>query len=117
MREICIDTETTGLSPGAGHRLVEVGAVELENTFPTGRTWRSLFNPERSISREASAIHGLTKSKLRGAPLFKERAAGLLAFLGDPILDLIFKPCLRHLPYPPALRKTLFAHHAPNRCS
>jgi DNA polymerase-3 subunit epsilon len=83
MREIVLDTETTGLKPAEGHRIVEVGCVEIVNHIPTGRTWRSLFNPERRVPPDAAKIHGLTTAKLRDAPLFKERVAGLLLFLGD----------------------------------
>ncbi|MGO9172647.1 MAG: DNA polymerase III subunit epsilon [Rhodomicrobium sp.] len=83
MREIVLDTETTGLNPAEGHRIVEIGCVEIVNNIPTGRTWHSLLNPQRRVPKDASKIHGLTTAKLRDAPLFKERVAGLFAFLGD----------------------------------
>ena len=82
-REIVLDTETTGLSPTEGHRIIEVGCVELKDARPTDRTWHSYFNPQRSISRDASRVHGLTLPKLRKEPLFADRAANLLAFLGE----------------------------------
>src|SRR5258706_10054688 len=82
MREIVIDTETTGLSSRDGHRVVEIGCVELRAGGPTGRVWHSYFNPERSVPQAAVAIHGLTEAFLNKAPLFKERAAEFLAFIG-----------------------------------
>jgi DNA polymerase-3 subunit epsilon len=82
VREIVVDTETTGLDCGTGHRVVEIGCVELRGGGITGRVWQSYFNPERDVPREAIAIHGLTEAFLRGAPLFKERASDLLAFMG-----------------------------------
>jgi len=83
MREIVLDTETTGLSPGDGHRIIEVGCVELLNHVPTGRRFQSYFNPERDMPPEAEAVHGLSEGFLADKPLFAERVDELLAFLAD----------------------------------
>ncbi len=81
MREIVIDTETTGLDPAGGHRVIELGCVELGNGISSGLTWHSYFNPERSVPQEAIAIHGLTEQALAAAPLFKDKAAEFLDFI------------------------------------
>jgi DNA polymerase III subunit epsilon len=81
MREIVIDTETTGLDPAGGHRVIELGCVELWNGISSGLTWHSYFNPERSVPQEAIAIHGLTEQALAAAPLFKDKAAEFLDFI------------------------------------
>lgn len=86
MREIVLDTETTGLSPFDGHRLVEVGAVELLNHVPTGRTFHVYLNPQRDMPREAEAVHGLSSAFLRDKPLFAEVATSLLEFISDSLL-------------------------------
>ncbi|HYA04542.1 MAG TPA: DNA polymerase III subunit epsilon [Xanthobacteraceae bacterium] len=83
MREIVLDTETTGLDPLQGDRLVEIGCIELLNRFPTGRTFHSYFNPERDMPEQALAIHGLTVEFLKDQPLFVHRVEALVAFLGD----------------------------------
>jgi DNA polymerase-3 subunit epsilon len=83
MREIVLDTETTGLDPKAGHRLVEIGCVELLNHMPTGRHFHHYIDPERDIPAEAAAIHGLTAEKLRGKPVFAAIAAEFLDFIGE----------------------------------
>jgi DNA polymerase-3 subunit epsilon len=83
MREIVLDTETTGLDPYQGHRLVEVGCVELLNRFPTGRTFHRHINPERDMPAEAFAVHGLSAEFLRDKPCFAEVAEDLLEFIGD----------------------------------
>ncbi len=83
LREIVFDTETTGLDPYQGHRLVEVGCVELLNRIPTGQIFHCYFNPERDMPAEAFAVHGLSSQFLGEKPLFAELAADLLAFLGD----------------------------------
>lgn len=83
MREIVLDTETTGLDPASGDRLVEIGAVELVNQLPTGRTWHRYINPERPVPQAAFAVHGLDDSFLRDKPVFRAVHADLLAFLGD----------------------------------
>jgi DNA polymerase III subunit epsilon len=82
MREIVFDTETTGLDPYQGHRLVEIGCVELVNRYPTGRTFHRYLNPERDMPQEAFAIHGLSIDFLRPQPLFASVAEELLVFIG-----------------------------------
>ena len=83
MREIVFDTETTGLSPDEGHRLVEIGCVELFNRCETGEYFHAYINPERSMPSEAEAVHGLSETFLRGQRLFPEIVADLIAFIGD----------------------------------
>jgi len=83
MREIVFDTETTGLDPLQGHRMVEIGCVELINHVPTGRTWQSYLNPERDMPTEAAMVHGLTEEFLAKQPLFAEVADAFLQFIGD----------------------------------
>ena len=83
MREIVLDTETTGLDPLAGHRVVEVGCIELVNTVATGKTFHAYFNPEMIMPSGAQDIHGLTDEFLADKPLFAERLEELLAFIGD----------------------------------
>ncbi|MGE0005537.1 MAG: DNA polymerase III subunit epsilon [Parvibaculaceae bacterium] len=86
MREIVLDTETTGIDPSKGHRIVELGAVELINHIPSGKTFHAYIDPERDMPSEAEAIHGLTTQFLRGKPLFSVIAADFLAFIGDASL-------------------------------
>jgi len=83
MREIVLDTETTGLDPFQGHRLVEIGCVELINRIPSGQTFHRYLNPERSMPAEALAVHGLTDEFLKDKFFFAEIADDLIAFLGD----------------------------------
>lgn len=83
MREIVLDTETTGLDPGQGHRLVELGCVELLNRIPTGATFHVYLNPERDVPAEAAAIHGLTRDFLKDKPLFLEIVDDFLTFIGE----------------------------------
>src|ERR1700686_3870705 len=83
MREIVLDTETTGLDPAQGHRLVEVGCIELLNRIPTGAVFHSYLNPEREMPAEAFAIHGLATDFLKDKPRFAEIADEFLAFIGD----------------------------------
>lgn len=83
MREIVLDTETTGLDPLDGHRLVEIGCIELVNRIPSGQTFHSYFNPQRAMPAEAFAIHGLSDEFLKDKMFFAEVADELLAFLGD----------------------------------
>ncbi|MGP0094848.1 MAG: DNA polymerase III subunit epsilon [Xanthobacteraceae bacterium] len=83
MREIVLDTETTGLDPYQGHRLVEVGCIELVNRIPTGQTFHHYLNPERDVPAEAFAVHGLSADFLRDKPGFVEIADELLAFIGE----------------------------------
>ena len=83
MREIVFDTETTGLSPKDGHRLVEIGCVEIVNRCETGRTFHKYINPERSMPSEAEAVHGLSAIFLSDKPCFHEIVDDLVEFLGD----------------------------------
>jgi DNA polymerase-3 subunit epsilon len=83
MREIVVDTETTGLDPLRGDRLVEIGCVELFNHMPTGQTFHRYLNPEREMSSEAYAVHGLSTEFLADKPLFATVAEEFLAFVGD----------------------------------
>jgi DNA polymerase III subunit epsilon len=83
MREIVLDTETTGLDPLRGDRLVEIGCVELFNRMPTGVTFHRYFNPERDMPAEAFAVHGLSTEFLADKPFFHEVAEEFLAFIGD----------------------------------
>jgi DNA polymerase III subunit epsilon len=83
MREIVFDTETTGLDPIQGDRLVEIGCIELLNRFPTGRAFHCYFNPERDMPEEAFKVHGLSIEFLKDKPLFAEKVEDLITFLGD----------------------------------
>ncbi|MEE2689205.1 MAG: DNA polymerase III subunit epsilon [Pseudomonadota bacterium] len=83
MREIVLDTETTGLDPRGGDRLVEIGCVELDNYMPTGRTYHQYVNPERDMPDEAFAVHGLSESFLSKYPTFSEILGGFLDFIGN----------------------------------
>ena len=83
MREIIIDTETTGLDPLGSHRVVEIGAVELVDHAPTGRTFHCYLNPEHDMPADAVAVHGLTAEFLADKTLFKHVADEFLAFVGD----------------------------------
>jgi DNA polymerase-3 subunit epsilon len=83
MREIVLDTETTGLDPAQGHRLVEVGCVELLNRIPTGAAFHAYVNPDRDMPAEAFAVHGLSAEFLKGHKRFIEVADDFLAFIGD----------------------------------
>src|SRR3954471_9447989 len=83
MREIVFDTETTGLSPLAGDRMVEIGCVELVNRVETGRHFHAYFNPDRTMPAGAEAVHGLSDAFLADKPRFHERAGELIDFLGD----------------------------------
>ena len=83
MREIIFDTETTGLSPTGGDRLVEIGCVEMVNRVETGRTYHAYFNPQRSMPSEAEAVHGLSEKFLSDKPDFAETVEALLEFIGD----------------------------------
>jgi DNA polymerase III subunit epsilon len=83
MREIVLDTETTGLEPSEGHRIVEIGAVELFNHLPTGKTYHQYLDPQRPMPKEAFEVHGLSDDFLKGKPLFATIAPAFLAFIGD----------------------------------
>src|ERR1700748_2370047 len=83
MREIVLDTETTGLDPLRGDRLVEIGCVEIFNRMPTGQSFHRYFNPEREMAAEAFAVHGLSTEFLADKPFFHELVDEFLAFIGD----------------------------------
>lgn len=83
MREIIFDTETTGLDPRSGDRLVEIGCIEMINRVPSGAVFHAYFCPERSMPAEAEAVHGLSESFLADKPKFRERVAELMEFIGD----------------------------------
>jgi len=83
MREIVLDTETTGLDPLRGDRLVEIGCIEIFNRMPTGQTFHRHLNPEREMSAEAYAVHGLSSEFLADKPLFAHVVAEFLEFIGD----------------------------------
>src|SRR5690606_12136968 len=80
---IVLDTETTGLSPTTGDRIVEIGCVELINHIPTGRHYHVYLNPQRPMPEEAFRVHGLSEDFLRDKPLFREQAEAFLDFIGD----------------------------------
>ena len=82
-RAVLFDTETTGLEPQLGHRVIEVAALELLNDLPTGRHFHVLIDPQRDIPAEASRVHGFTSADLAGKPLFADIAAGLIEFFAD----------------------------------
>lgn len=87
MREIVLDTETTGLDPNQGDRIVEIGAIELINHVPSGVTYHQYINPERDMPVEAFRVHGLSEDFLKGHPRFAEIAQGFLDFAaGDPFI-------------------------------
>ena len=86
MREIVLDTETTGLSPQTGDRLVEIGCVELLNHLPTGRHFHKYINPQRDVPEEAFRVHGLSAAFLADKPLFSDVADEFLEFIGDGTL-------------------------------
>ncbi len=81
MRQIVLDTETTGLEPELDHRIIEIGCVELVNRRATGRTFHRYLNPERDIDEGALAVHGISRAELDGQPRFAEVAEELLAFV------------------------------------
>ncbi len=83
MREIVLDTETTGFDPNSGDRIVEIGAVELHNHMPTGRTYHQYINPERDMPEDAFAVHGLSSEFLSDKPVFARIAQDFLDFVGE----------------------------------
>jgi len=83
MREIVFDTETTGIMPGDGHRIVEIGALELIDRISTGRTFHSYIDPCRAMPRDAEGVHGLTTAFLTGQPVFEAVIDEFLGFIGD----------------------------------
>ena len=86
MREIILDTETTGLNPQGGDRLIEIGCIELINRIPSGREFHCFINPERDVPAEAEAVHGLSTAFLQDKPLFAQVAHDFLAFIGEDAL-------------------------------
>ncbi len=87
MREVILDTETTGMDPFNGDRLVEIGCVELINHLPTGKTWHQYINPERDVPAEATAVHGLTATFLKDKPVFSQVYVEFLDFIaGDALV-------------------------------
>src|SRR5579871_140803 len=115
MREIVLDTETTGLDPLRGDRLVEIGCVEIFNRMPTGQTFHRYFNPERDMPAAAFAVHGLSSEFLSTKPFFHEEVEDFLAFIGDDPLvihnasfDISFINAeLDRIKRPPILRERL----------
>jgi DNA polymerase-3 subunit epsilon len=83
LRELILDTETTGLDPKDNHRIIELACVELINYIPTGTSWHWYFNPERDVPKAATDVHGLTAALLAGKPLFGAAAQEILDVLGD----------------------------------
>ncbi len=83
VRQIVLDTETTGLSPDSGDRIIEVGMVELINLHPTGRNYQTYINPEREIPAEAIRVHGITDERVAAEPKFAEIVDDMLAFMED----------------------------------
>lgn len=86
LREIVLDTETTGLDPTKGDRLIEIGCIELFNRIPTGREYHRFINPERDVPAEAQAVHGISTEFLKDKPRFVEVADEFLEFIGGDIL-------------------------------
>src|SRR5256885_4975012 len=110
MREIVIDTETTGLDPNEGHRIVEVACIELMHHVPTGRKFHRYVNPDRDMPAEALAVHGITAEFLKSQPGFEAIADDLATFIGGDRLvihnaefDLAFINAELTRPGPPAL--------------
>lgn len=83
MRSVLLDTETTGLDPAAGHRVIEIAAIELRNDLPSGRFYHQVLDPGRPVPAEASAIHGFHDADLAGKPTFTDIMEGFLGFLGE----------------------------------
>ena len=96
MREIVLDTETTGLDPFQGHRLIEIGCIELVNRIPTGATFHVYLNPEREVPAEAAAIHGLTTDFLRNQPCFVDIVDDFLEFIGEEAPLVIHNAAFDH---------------------
>ena len=86
LREIVLDTETTGLDPRTGDRIVEIGCLELVNRFPSGKEWHHYVNPDRDMPAEAFKVHGISADFLKDKPRFHELAADFVAFIGDATL-------------------------------
>lgn len=86
MREVVLDTETTGLDPSQGHRVIEIGCIELKNRTPTGARYHAYINPERDVPEEARRISNLSTEFLADKPLFADIVEGFLSFIGDSAL-------------------------------
>jgi DNA polymerase-3 subunit epsilon len=86
MREIVLDTETTGIDPDEGHRIIEIGCVELINHMPTGKTYWTYINPERDIDAGAMRVHGITNDKVADKPVFSEIVGDFLDFIAGATL-------------------------------
>jgi DNA polymerase-3 subunit epsilon len=86
MREIVLDTETTGLDPKNGDRLIEIGGIEIINRIPTGVEFHRFINPERDVPLEAQKVHGISTEFLIGKPLFRDIVRDFLSFIGDDVL-------------------------------
>lgn len=86
MREVILDTETTGLDPRKGDRLIEIGCIEMFNRIPTGREYHCFINPERDVPAEAQAVHGIATDFLKDKPLFRKVAREFLEFIADDTL-------------------------------
>ena len=87
MREIVLDTETTGFEPLEGHRVIEIAAIEIVNLMPTGKVFHTLLNPDRDVPPEATRVHGFTRADLESQPRFPDVAAAMLEFIGtSPIV-------------------------------
>jgi len=86
MREIVLDTETTGLDPKQGHRIIEIGCIELVNYVPSGREFHQFINPERDVPEGAQQVHGITTAFLTDKPVFREIADSFLEFIADSTL-------------------------------
>src|SRR5262249_42398793 len=115
MREIVLDTETTGLDPLRGDRLVEIGCIELINRIPSGQTFHRYLNPQRDMPAEAFAVHGLSAEFLADKPLFTEVVADFIAVVGDAPLVIHNAGCdvgfinaeLDRCGHPPVARERL----------
>ncbi len=83
MREIILDTETTGLDPASGHRVIEIGCVEMVHKIRSGRTFHTYLNPERNVPEDATRVHGIKTEFLLDKPLFEEIAQEMMDFIGD----------------------------------
>lgn len=83
MRQIVMDTETTGIEPSEGHRVIEIAGIELINLMPTGAFFHTLIDPERDVPADATRIHGFTNEHLQGQPKFADIADAMLGFFGD----------------------------------
>ena len=86
MREIVLDTETTGLDPAAGHRIIEIGAIELWNHVPTSRTYHQYINPQMEVHEDAIAVHGITNAQLENCPTFPEIVGDFMAFVDESVM-------------------------------